>query len=50
MSICPRNGARGLERLACFKDYIVLKWESRFFSRLNVAEITDYIKKIFKVI
>ncbi len=37
-----------LEKLVCFKDYIVLKWESRFIYRLNTAEITDYIKKLFK--
>ncbi len=48
MSIYPRSGARGLEKLACFKDYIVLKWARRFLSRLNAAEITDYIKKFFK--
>ncbi len=25
-----------------------LKWESRLFSRLNAAKITNYIKKLFK--
>ncbi len=45
MSISPRSGARGLERLVCFKDYIVPRRESRFIFRLNAAEITDYIKK-----
>ncbi len=48
MSISPRSGVRGLERLVCFKDYILLKWESRFIFWLNAAEITDYIKKLFK--
>ncbi len=44
----PQRGARELEGLVCFKDYIVLKWESRFIFRLNAAEIPDYIKKLFK--
>ncbi len=48
MSISSRSGARGLERLARFKDYIVLRWESRFIFRRNAAEITDYIKTFFK--
>ncbi len=48
MSMSPRSGARGLERLVCFKDHIVLRWESRFIFRLNATEITDYIKKLFK--
>ncbi len=30
MSISPKGGARGLKRLVSFKDYIVLRWESRF--------------------
>ncbi len=47
MSISPQ-GARVLERLVCFKDYIVLRWESRFIFRLNAVEIADYIKKLFK--
>ncbi len=44
----PRSEARGLERLVRFKYYIVLKWENTFISRLNAAEITDYLKKLFK--
>ncbi len=48
MSISFRSGASGLKRLVCFKDYIVLRWESRFIFRLNTAKITDYIKKLFK--
>ncbi len=48
MSTSPRNGARGLKRLV-FKEYIVLRWESRFIFRLNTAEITDYIKKIVQL-
>ncbi len=47
MSIYSRSGARGLEKLACFKDYTVLKWDSRFLSGMNAAKITDYIKKLF---
>ncbi len=47
MSISPRSAAGGPERLVCFKDYIVLKWKSRFISRLNAAEITYYLKKLF---
>ncbi len=48
MSIFLRSGARRLERLVCFQDYIVLRWESRYIFRMNAAEITDYIKKLFK--
>ncbi len=48
MSISHSGGARELERLVCFKDYVELRWESRFIFRLNAAEITDYIKKLFK--
>ncbi len=48
MSIIPRGGVRGLERLPCFKYYYVLKQESTFTLRLNTAKITNYIKKRFK--
>ncbi len=48
MSIYTRSGASGLQRLICFKYYIVLKQENRFTLRLKTAEITDYIRKCFK--
>ncbi len=48
MSISPKSGARGLERLPCFKYYNVLEQESTFTLGLNITEITDYIKKRFK--
>ncbi len=32
MSISPTSGATGLERLVCFKDYIVLKWKVHSFA------------------
>ncbi len=48
MPINHRSGARSLQRLICFKYYIVLKWESRFILGLNAAENTDDIKKLFK--
>ncbi len=43
MSIFLKSGAMGLERLICFKYYIVLKWESRFTSGLNASKTTHYI-------
>ncbi len=48
MSITPKSGATGLERLICFKYYIVLKWESRFNFVLDTAKINDYNRKQFK--
>ncbi len=45
ISIFPRSGARGLERLPSLKYYNVLKWESRFTLGLNDAESAHYIKK-----
>ncbi len=48
MSTSCRSGATELERLIYFKNYIVLKWESRFTFGLNAAIITHYIKKCFK--
>ncbi len=47
MSISTRSGARGLQKLPCFKYYNVLKWESRFTLGYAV-KITDYIEKCFK--
>ncbi len=48
MSISPRSGARGLERLPCLKQYNVLKQENRLTLGLNAAKGTDYMKKSFK--
>ncbi len=48
MSISPRSGAMGLEKLICFKYYIVLKWKNRFTLGLNVANNKHYIQKCFK--
>ncbi len=39
-SISSNSRAIGLQRLICFKYYIVLKWESRFNFKLNAAKIT----------
>ncbi len=44
MSISPRSGARGLQRLICLKYYNALKWEMRFALGLNAAKNSDYIK------
>ncbi len=48
MSISPSSEDRGLQRLRCFKYYIVQKWESRFTLGLENAKITYYIKKCFQ--
>ncbi len=48
MFISLRSGARGLQRLICFKYFIVLKWESRLTLVFDAAKITDYIKECFK--
>ncbi len=45
--ISSRSGARGLERLSCFK-YNILKWDGAFTLGINTAKITDKIKKCFK--
>ncbi len=42
------SGAGGLQRLICFKYYIVPKWKSRFCLGLNTAKNTDYMRKRFK--
>ncbi len=46
MSISPKSGGKGLQRLPCFNYYNVLKWESRFTLRLDAAKITDISKKV----
>ncbi len=49
MSISPRSGARGPQRLICLKYHNVLKRDIRFtFGWLNLAKSTHYIKKCFK--
>ncbi len=48
MPIFHRSGAKGLQRLICFKYFIVLKWESRCTLGVDAAEITDYIKKLLR--
>ncbi len=45
MSISPKSGARGLERLPYLKYYDVLKWENRLTLGINTAKSTDYMKK-----
>ncbi len=49
MSISFRSEASWLQRLICFKYFIVLKWESRFTLGLHAAKITDYIKKTLQI-
>ncbi len=54
ISISPRSGARGLQKLSFLKYYNVLEWESGFTLGLNAAENTDYIKmslreKLFRI-
>ncbi len=48
MSITPRSGATRLERLICFKYYIILKWKSKFTSEFNATKNKHFIKKCFK--
>ncbi len=48
MSVSTQSGARGFQRLVCFKYYNVLKLEIRFTLGLNTAENTDYMKKRYK--
>ncbi len=43
----PKQGFPATHHI-CSKYYTVLKWESRFTFGLNAAEITDFIKKLFK--
>ncbi len=48
ISISPRSGAKGFERLPFLKYYDVMEWESRFTLGLNPGKNADYIKKCFK--
>ncbi len=43
-----QSGAKGLQRLICFKYYIVLKWKSKFSLELNAAKNSQYMRKGFK--
>ncbi len=47
MSISPRSGTRGLQRLICLKYYNVLKWESGSILGRNAAKIANYNRKLF---
>ncbi len=50
MSIYPRRGAVGLQRLPFLKYYYnVLKWESRFTLGLIAAKNMDYMKKMLQI-
>ncbi len=49
MPISPGSGASGLQRFICYKYYIAVKQESRFTLELKTVEITDYIRKCFKL-
>ncbi len=48
VSISPRSGARGLQRLSCFKYNNVLKRKSGFALGFNAAENTSHIKNASK--
>ncbi len=48
MSVFPKNGARGLQRLSSLKHYNILKREKRFTLKLDAAKNTHYIKKCYK--
>ncbi len=49
MSICLQSGAKGLQRLICFKYYSVLKWESWFSLGLDAAKNTHYMRKDLQI-
>ncbi len=49
MSISPRKGGRGLERLPSLRHYNALKQNGTLTSELNAAKNTHYIKKCFKM-
>ncbi len=49
MSISPRSGARGLERLPPLKHYNTLKQNSTFTLELKTAKNTHYIKIALKL-
>ncbi len=48
MSISPRSGARGLERLIWLKYYIVLNQQITFNLGPNAAKNTHLIEKSFE--
>ncbi len=48
VSISPKCGARGLERLLCLKYYNVLKRENRLTLKLNVVKNSDHMKENLK--
>ncbi len=48
MSISPRSGARGLERLVQMKYYYVQNRQITFTVGLNAAKNTDRVKTIFE--
>ncbi len=45
ISIFPRTGVRGLQRLPFLKIFNVLEWERRFSLEPNAAKNTCHIKK-----
>ncbi len=47
ISVFPGSGARGL-KVASFKNYNALEWESTFTFKAECCKNTDYIKKCFK--
>ncbi len=49
ISISPRSGAMGLQRLPFLKYYNVLEWEKRFILWLNGAKNTYDIKKCLEL-
>ncbi len=48
MSISPKSGARGLQRLLYLKYYNIQKQESRFNLGFDTAKNKRYIQKCFK--
>ncbi len=48
MSVFPRSGATGLQKLSSLIYYNVLKREMRFTLKLDAAKNTHYIKTCFK--
>ncbi len=48
MSVSPRSGAKGLQRLPSWKYYYVQKRENRFTLGLDTVKTTQYIQNCFK--
>ncbi len=48
MSIFPRGGARGLERLIWLKNYTVQNWQNTFNVGLNTAKNMHHMEKSLK--